>query len=114
MTRLVSGSNWIGRRVTCTVMRTSHARRLAAPTGPKLAYRGRHVLSQRGGDARCHGSASATRKPRLLWQKWGGSALRVAQRQSPAVLLQPPPRTAKPRLGSPPVGSVTAPFGYGP
>src|SRR5436190_18801492 len=51
---------------------------------------------------------TATRKPRLLCPKCGGSALRLAQRASLAMLLQPPPRTAKPRLGSPPARSTTA------
>lgn len=98
---------WVGTRTDI------HDRKLAEQAGVEA---GGHELPidrpARGCPyrARC----SATRKPRLPWQKCGGSALRVAHRASAATLLQPPPRTAKPRAGSPSPSSTVGPFGYGP
>jgi len=82
--------------------------------GPCIGRVGRFWRSGLARDmAHCLMTSSliATRKPRLLWQKCGGSALRVAQRASCGVLLQPPPRTAKPRSGVRSPGLVVSSLG---
>src|SRR5262245_7471160 len=89
-------------------------RAASAFTCPRGRGSGADFLSSPAANAPWVGGTRATRKPRLLWQKWGGSALRVAQRTSAAILLQPPPRTANPRSVDRSPGSVTAVVAYGP